>query len=145
MPKKMPGPTCVICDRPLKETGGVRLTWGGSRGVTLRSIQDALGDIHHPARTIRLEAKYRDVLVIFFGKWSDEAIERARQVAQKSQRPWFCQHCVWKAICPKCGEPMSPVGGADTLGDDGKMRHASAISGMATRCRHPDCANFVGE
>jgi hypothetical protein len=145
MTKRMPGPCCVLCDKPLEETGGVRLIWAGSFGVTLRSIQDALGSIKHPARTIRLEAKYRDILVVFFGKWSDEAIERTKQVAQKGMRPWFCQQCVWKAICPKCGEPMRPVGGADVLGDDGKVRHAFAISGMATRCRNPSCDDFAGE
>jgi len=144
MTKRMP-PNCVMCDRPLDETGGVRLIWAGSFGVTLRTIQNKLGEHHHPSRTIRLEDNYRDVVVVLFGKWSAEAIERARQVAQEGLRPWFCQRCAWKALCPKCGEPMRPVGGADVLGDDGKIRHAPAVSGMGTRCRNSDCVDFIGE
>ena len=146
MTNRLPGPVCVMsCGKPLDETGGVRLIWAGSFGVTLRTIQSKLGEFHHPARTIRLEGDHRDVVIVFFGKWKEDSIERAREVTQEGHRPWFCQRCVWKALCPKCGEPMRPVGGADTLGDDGKIRHAPNFSGIGQRCRDSDCVGFTGE
>ena len=144
MTRRMPGQTCVLCERSLEETGGVRLIWAGSFGVSLCTIQNSLREIRHPARTIRLAENHRDVVVVLFGNWKDNAIERARQVAQSGFRPWFCQRCVHKAICLKCDRPMRPAA-VDMLNDAGRTSHVAVFAGMASKCRNPECDDFASE
>ena len=144
MTTRLPGPTCVMCSRSLDETGGRRIVATNNVGVSLRSIQSRLESIHHPARTIRLEGRWRDVVVVMWGDvWDGEVAERVRQQAQENFRPWMCQSCIGAAICPRCLACMWPIPGADIVENDGKTKHVFVIAGMATRCRNPDCVDFI--
>lgn len=141
--RRRPAQRCVICNLTIEESGGKRLIATPRYGISLRTIHARLGSIRHPSRTIRLTGNYRDLIVVISESqlWSDEVVERIRQVTQLGFRAWACQRCVHHQICEQCSSPLVQVPVADYLEDDGRTVHAPFLPGFAQSCPNPDCPN----
>ena len=142
MSRRVPHECCVLCQRPLDETGGKRLISTPSHAIRIGTPHFPLGSVRHPARTIRLGGNFRDVIVVFSGEhlWTDEMVERVRQTCEAGRRPWFCQRCARCHLCRQCGTPLTTVPGADYLDETGRTVHAPYFTGFVQRCPNPGCA-----
>jgi len=145
MARRKPANCCSVCGRSLEEVGGFRLVSTATYGVSVCTPKTPIGAIRHPARSIRLEGDFRDVIVAMFGDelWTNEAINRVREATQSGLRPWFCQRCAGRDLCPVCGTPMTAVPGADHMADDGSVSHMPYFYGMGKlrHCPDSDCSS----
>ena len=143
MPRRLPHATCAVCDRPQDETGGVRLVATPIHAIQICTPGTLCGLVRHPSRTIQLDGDFRDVIVALSGSklWTDHVIERVRGICQAGHRPWFCQRCAGRDLCPHCGSPLTAVPGADHMLDCGKVVHSSHFMGFGgvRRCSNPEC------
>lgn len=143
MARRKPYSRCAVCNRTLEETGGKRLVSTHTFSVSVCNPQTPIGNLRHPARTIRLDGVFRDVIVAMFGPrlWTDESVTHIREAIQEGFRPWFCQRCAERDLCPTCGSPMTTVPGANHMEDDGRVWHQPYFMGMgnAYRCTNGSC------
>lgn len=142
MTRRLPFRTCVMCDRTHEECGGRRLTATPSHVVRLCGPATVVGSLHHPARTLRLAGKFRDVIVVMSGQdlWTDAVARRVERACNAGAAPWFCQRCACHSICPLCGSPLTITPMADWIEEGGTIVHSPAFTGHVRECPNPDCA-----
>jgi hypothetical protein len=141
MPRRRPNDRCAICELTLAETGVRRLVATPSHQLRLCSPRTALGEVHHPTRTIRLRGNLRDVIVVFAGyyQWTDTVVHRVEATVYGGARPWFCQCCGHNSLCPLCKSPLTTAPMADYLDDDGRTVHSPSFTGHRRECPNPEC------
>lgn len=133
-----------MCGRTLDEVGGHRLMGTHNVGVWLESAgsKGRLGDMGFPLRAVRLQGKYKQVILCFQGNmWTEEAVQRAAEQAQAGKRPWVCQRCLKYALCGKCRHPLRWAFGTDTLHDDGTTGHQGVFP-FKPPCTNPECPDW---
>lgn len=138
-----PAATCAGCEKSVSDIGGLRIVARRFMGIGLFHDNEtvALRSLHQPGRTFRLEGRYRQVVVVFWGDaWMPDRIERGLEAAQAGSWPWLCQRCMRHALCEHCGCPYRWPPGADVIGDDGRRLHC-AILPVTPPCTNPDCPN----
>lgn len=147
MARRLPHANCIVCDRPHVEVGGARLVADGTHCIRVCTPDDRIGNIAAPAKIIRLSGDFRDVIVAMSGGrfWTEAVVDRVRDVCEAGTRPWFCQRCAKRDLCPTCGTPMTAVPMADHMLDDGKTVHSPHVMGYgrSRRCPNSQCSDYV--
>lgn len=169
--KWFPHTECSGCAKPWAQTGGVRIVALSRSGfdttkddhgraqIIESSRRDASAGVslyqdseHHsvknlcqPARMFRLEDRYRQIVVSFWGaEWKPEWIDRGLQAAQQGTHPWLCQRCLHYVLCVECGNPRNRAPGADAIDDDGRRWHHPILPGDPA-CTTPGCPRNRGQ
>ncbi len=135
-----PAQTCVLCDKTVEEVGGYRLVSQKLRGVSLSDKPIRRGKYSHQA--VKL---YDDlnVYMLVWGepeKWTDSAIEKAKDEYKTGHKPWFCQVC-GERKCSTCGAPINRPMGSDVLYASGCCSHL-AIHPIDPGCVNKECSRY---
>jgi len=110
---RLPADRCAICDRPLSETGGVRIIAHQNVGVILADATRTLDELILPCHVRKVNGSF---VVTWGGCWTDDAIRRVEIAVAAESRPWLCQPCAG----------LRTRAGADWLRGDGQIVHAPA-------------------
>ena len=139
---RLPAKSCVFCQNPLEAIGGMRIVAQHSWAIGLTDRYRGGGNPQYPERSIPLEDGSGCYLLVKGdpAKWTDDAIERARQDYLAGFRPWLCQKCTGR-VCPKCGEPINYPMGSDVLYDSGCSSHI-AVFPFDPGCSNRDCEKY---
>ena len=137
--KRPPAPNCAQCAEPLAAVGGKRLVGTPDRGVLVSAPETTLGDLHCPARVMKLGGK--EYVVTYGAGWTEEAASRALEAALDGMRPWICQKCAGRT-CKKCGAPLEYPIASTLLNDDGAVMHLMIVPSR-NLCINPDCAKAI--
>jgi len=139
--KRLPHSTCMLCHRQLDEVGGRRLGPGSSAFNGMRlSDSEKLINRAEPERAVAIdetEDGFRSI-IIWGDRWTDELIEEAKAVVEAGRQPWMCQEC-GNRVCSECGAILKIAQGAETVHDDGTMKHQMIVPTDKT-CSNRECA-----
>ena len=138
---KLPGPTCIFCQKTIDEVGGRRLvqtTKGIGYGVYDRQIGGGSKD--RPFRSIKFPDVDSKYLVVWGQSWTTESMQRALKTLQDGKIPWFCQKCGYRQ-CSVCGEPINYPVASDVIYDDGRIYHCMIIP-ADLGCINPNCVKY---
>ena len=143
--KRPPAPSCASCGERLEAIGGKRVVGTKQRGVLVCGPETTLGELHHPAHSVRLKGKEKEaIFVVTYGAdWTDEARRRALEETAEGFRPWICQKCAGRT-CSKCGSPLEYPIASSLLNDDGAVTHLMIVPPRVS-CINPACATLVAK
>ena len=138
-----PADRCLLCEKRLHQTGGVRLiATNDSHLVRLTDRQLGGGDQEHPCRSSwlfpgeNLWVTVREPRSV----WTDAVMERAKQAFLSLRHPWFCQPCGGRS-CSNCGSALIAPPAADVITPDGRVSHSAALP-INPGCINPDCLEY---
>jgi len=107
------------------------------------SDSEQLTERAKPERAIAIDETvdgYR--FIIIWGElWTDQLIEDVKAVVQAGQQPWMCQEC-GNRVCAECGAILKIAQGAETVHDDGTIKHQMIVPTDKT-CSNSQCHRFI--
>ncbi len=131
---RKPSSHCLLCEKTIDEIGGKRVVAQKTLGTYISATYRGGGDPDFPDLSIKIDdARY----ILFCGKkgmWTDELIEKVKEIYFNNEHPWFCQKCAGKT-CHICGEILNNPIGSDVIYDDGCISHVAVL------CYNPGCVN----
>lgn len=138
--KRKPSSHCLLCKKTIEEIGGKRIIAQKTLGIYNSKIYRGGGDPDFPELSIKLDDANYIVLCGKKGMWTDELIEKVKEIYLNDECPWFCQKCAGKT-CHICGEILNNPIGSDVIYDDGCISHV-AILGYNPGCVNESCENY---
>ena len=137
---RKPSSRCLLCKMTIDEIGGKRIVAQKTLGTFSSKTYRGGGDPDFPDLSIKLDDANYIVLRGKKGMWTDELIERAKEIYLNNECPWFCQKCAGKT-CHICGEIMNNPIGSNVIYDDGCILHVAAL-GYNPGCVNESCENY---
>ncbi len=135
-----PSSHCLLCKNTIDEMGGKRIVAQKTLSTFSSKTHRGGGDPDFPDLSIRIDDANYIVLRGKKGMWTDELIERVKEIYLNNECPWFCQKCAEKT-CHICGEIMNNPIGSDIIYDDGCVYHVAAL-GYNPGCVNESCENY---
>ena len=138
--KRKPSSHCLLCKMTIDEIGGKRVGAQKTLGTFSSKTYRGGGDPDFPDFSIKLDDANYIVLRGKKGMWTDELIEKVKEIYLNNECPWFCQKCASKT-CHICREILNNPIGSDVIHDDGCILHVAA-SGYNPGCVNESCENY---
>ena len=138
--KRNPSSHCLFCKKSVDEIGGKRVVAQKTLGTYISKTYRGGGDPDFPDLSIKIDDANYIVLCGKKGIWTDELIDKVKEIYLNIECPWFCQKCAGKT-CHICGEILNNPIGSDVIYDDGCVLHVAAL-GYNLGCMNDACENY---
>jgi len=138
--KRKPSSHCLLCKKSVDEIGGKRVVAQKTLGTYISKTHRGGGDPDFPDLSIKIDDANYIVLCGKKGIWTDELIDKVKEIYLNIECPWFCQKCAGKT-CHICGEILNNPIGSDVIYDDGCVLHVAAL-GYNPGCMNDACENY---